>query len=233
MRYALYLLPLLFGACSLFSTADETVEYAFDFSEGPQEWEAGFADYPVGEADRYELTSGFRALPSPLDTTQQALYISGRNMSDDLFMFFKRRVTGLSPNTDYAVTFGLTLASDAPSGCVGIGGPPGESVYVKAGASAVEPTPEVDDQDYYRLNVDKGNQSTPGEQADSLGNVANTRECEEPYVYERKTLTSQPGAVHVQSSDDGTAWLFFGTDSGFEGKTSLYYLNFSATFEER
>ena len=64
-----------------------------------------------------------------------ALFISGVNRSDDLFMFYKGQVGGLQGGTTYQVSFQVEFATIAPSGCIGVGGAPGENVYIKAGAT--------------------------------------------------------------------------------------------------
>ena len=51
-------------------------------------------------------------------------------------MFFKGIVDGLSPDASYGVTVSVEVVTDTPAGCVGVGGPPGESVWIKAGATA-------------------------------------------------------------------------------------------------
>src|SRR5262245_6346835 len=96
------------GSCSLAvlvlagagckSRADRPMTFAYDFSRGPQGWTAGFADYHPGEESFLELASDYRPLPSPLGP-DSALFISGNNHTDDLFMFFTREVTGLAANT--------------------------------------------------------------------------------------------------------------------------------------
>src|SRR5437588_7829962 len=41
--------------------------FQFDFANGAQGWSAGFSDYPAGQEAFFELTSGVKPLPSPLD----------------------------------------------------------------------------------------------------------------------------------------------------------------------
>ena len=86
---------------------------------------AGFADYPPAHEEIYELTSGHRALPAPLES-QSGLFISGVNRSDDLFMFFKGPIDGLTPEASYAVEVSVEIATSTPAGCFGVGGAPGE-----------------------------------------------------------------------------------------------------------
>ena len=199
-----------------------------DFQRGEQGFVADFADLPATGTETYELMSGFEQLPPPL-APEPALFISGANRSDDLFMFFKGQVGGLVPGVRYSATVSVEIATDTPSGCFGIGGAPGESVFVKAGASDVEPLPVLEG-DYLRLNIDTGNQSQGGEQAVVLGNVANSRPCEQSPQWELKSFPAQSVPAPVTASGDGHVWLLFGTDSGFEGKTEIYYTRISVTF---
>ena len=163
----------LFG-CDLSSDSSGILvfSYGFDFSESQDNWEVDFTDFPAGtDSSSYELKFAYTDLPANLGTNKKSMMLSGNNHSDDLFMFMKRKVTDLSPNTDYTLVFEVELASNAPKGAVGIGGAPGESVFLKAGAAGTEPKKVIED-NQYALNVDKGNQSAPGEIAIVLGDIA-------------------------------------------------------------
>ena len=142
----------------------------FDFSTGDHGFVAGFADYPVGEEAFYELDAGLRPLPTNLGL-RTSLFITGNNHSDDLFMYYTRRIDGLLPNTPYRVTFDIELASEAEFGSFGIGGSPAHSVYLKAVRSGAEPDQLIQD-GFYRMSVDKGQQSQPGAAALVLGDVS-------------------------------------------------------------
>ncbi len=63
-----------------------------------------------------------------------------------------------------------------------------------------------------------------------LGNVANSRPCEQSPQWELKSFAAQSVPAPVTASGDGRVWLLFGTDSGFEGKTEIYYTRISVTF---
>ncbi|MXW19437.1 MAG: hypothetical protein F4Z95_01400 [Gammaproteobacteria bacterium] len=204
------------------------VTRTFDFSEGEQGFVGDFADYPPDNEDIYELTSEYRPLPSPLDSGS-ALYLSGVNRSDDLVMFYKGQVGGLVPGAIYNVAVSAEIATDTPAGCVGVGGAPGESVWIKAGASDVEPLPVLRD-NYLRMNIDIGNQSNGGENAVVLGNMANSRDCEQPRQWERKSFEARSIPQSVSASETGQVWLFFGTDSGFEARTEVYFTQVTVTF---
>ncbi len=114
---------------------------SFDFSISQDEWQVDFTDFPSGPNDSsyYELKFAYTDRPSNLGENQKSIMISGNNYSDDLFMFMKKKLTGLNPNTDYALVFEIELASNAPKGIVTDGGAPGDSVYLKAGATGTEP----------------------------------------------------------------------------------------------
>jgi hypothetical protein len=206
---------------------------SYDFRQGAQGWVAGFADYPLGQEQNWQLESGIRELPAGITPAGTGYYIAGNNHSDDLFMFLKRKLgatEGVRPNTTYRLHFKIVVASNAPSGCSGIGGAPGESVTLKAGASVIEPQ-AVDQDGTYQMNVDKGNQTAGGPAGAVVGDIANGIPCEQagdtpPYV----ALTKEhSGENPVTSSAGGELWLLVGTDSGFEGTTALYYQRIEVT----
>ena len=142
----------LAGGCrNLPSDAGETMTFNFDFDEGPLGFVAGFADYPPAHEEIYELTSGHRALPAPLKS-RSGLFISGVNRSDDVFMFFKGPIDGLTPGASYGVEVSVEIATSTPAGCFGVGGAPGESVWIKAGVTAEEPVATMDES-YLRMNT--------------------------------------------------------------------------------
>src|SRR6056297_180912 len=183
-----------------------TINFSWDFDQNTGEWIGDFADYPVGEAESYELTFEYAMLPSPLDRSEGALKLSGTNMSDDLFMFTKRKIDGLEPNTNYSVKFTVEFASDVPDNRVGVGGIPGESVWIKAGATPEEPLPRKDDMDYYRMNIDKGGQSQGGSDMFVLGDFSNDTDQQ---VYTLKTVTNEQSFM-VTSDSLGEVWIVVG-----------------------
>ena len=196
-----------------------------DFADDEAGWQGGFADYTAGRESFFELSSGIETLPEPLDG-RRGFRLSGTNRSDDLFMFIKKRFEGFEPMTQYLLEVEVTFATNAPSGCVGVGGPPGEAVTIKAGASAMEPVPVDDGSGFLLINIDKGNQSTGGSDAVVLGDFANSMDCEQGnFIYETKTLDTQGEPFQVSTDAEGVLWMLFGTDSGFEANTTIYFLD--------
>jgi hypothetical protein len=219
---------------AVLTAISSSVRLEFNFCDGAQGWEAGFAEY-APEMEDMQLEAGIRPLPSGLEIA--GYYLQGMNHSDDLFIFLKRRLEsddGVVPGQEYRIKFTIVFASNAPSGAVGIGGSPGESVFLKAGASMVEPEVYLDsDTGYYVMNVDKGlGNGDSGEAASVTGNIANGLSAEEvdlqnpPYVSLKRQHEHE---YTVTASPDGELWLLVGTDSGFEGLTGIYYQHIAVT----
>ena len=194
--------------------------FDFAFEDDAEGWTVGFADLPADyDQSIYELDHGHRPLPDGLEGG--GVYVQGHNRSDDLFMFLRRRVEGLQPDAAYEVEVSVDLATNVSAGLVGIGGSPGESVFVKGGASNVEPVTVEDNTGHLRMNIDKGNQSRGGVAMLVIGNVAHPDVTGREYRI--KTLDNDGRPLTVETDGEGRVWLIVGTDSGFEGLTTLYY----------
>ena len=211
----------LVRALTLDSTpGSKQVQIGFPFELDAEGWVVGFADLPADyDQSTYELDSGYRALPDGLEGA--GIYVQGHNRSDDLFMYLKRRVDGLVALASYEVAVTVELATNVAAGLVGIGGSPGESVFVKAGASTVEPAAMIDGTGHLRMNIDKGNQARSGTEMVVIGNVAHPEVSDGEFRI--KTLDNAGFPLIVEADSAGNAWLIVGTDSGFEGLTRLYY----------
>ncbi|AWL12998.1 hypothetical protein HMF8227_02546 [Saliniradius amylolyticus] len=200
-----------------------SVTLEFDFNQGLHSWQAGFSDFPPGDKESYALESGIEMLPNK--DNQQGFYLKGFNKSDDLFMFMKRPISELVPNTHYTLSGSVTFLSNAGKSCSGIGGAPGESVYVKLGASEIEP----EQADYY-MNIDIGSQSHSGNDALVMGNIAVDNVDCSGGQFEEKTLTLEDSrGLPIQTSENGDLWILLGTDSGFEGVSEVFYTSITLT----
>ncbi len=206
--------------------ADPNTQYlSVDFNEDASGWSAGFADYPAGQESFYELSSGVETLPAALNTSKKGFALNGNNHSDDLFMFITRQYDGLQPNTRYDLRFKVVFGSNAQKNCVGVGGAPGESVWIKAGASKTQPKAENDGAGNLLMNIDKGQQETSGSDAITLGNFANRVECgSSDTAYHYQSLISSSGSFTTYSDAEGKLWLLLGTDSGYESTTKIYFI---------
>lgn len=210
------------------ASSDDSV-LTFGFENTTDSWVAGISDYPAEwEESRFEFVAESRSLPESVQDEGFGYFLSGNNLSDDLFMFIKREITGLIPNHTYSLTFDVELASQYPEESVGIGGSPGGSVYLKVGGSADEPAPVVKDGEI-RMNIDKGNQSSGGMGMVPIGTIGIAGD-EEVYKLIHRGNDGDP--VRAQTDDLGNLWVIVGTDSGFEGVTAIYYNTISVKLEE-
>lgn len=201
--------------------ADQLVQINDDFSDGSHDWVADFADYPVGDEAFYELNWGWEALPSSSGEKKHGFYLSGNNHSDDLFMFVKKKIANLQPNTEYTILFDVTIWNDIPSGLFGVGGSPGEGITVKVGASLREPN-KIDLDGFYRMNIDKGEQTEGGKDAVVVGDLANELVDVDNPQFAPKQFDNRYFPLKVKTDATGAVWLLFGTDSGFESATKYY-----------
>jgi len=234
------LLTILFSgvlfiySCNLTDSLEPAFTYEAEFREGETlNWEPFYTGYPVSYEGNMGFDHGLRTLPEPLNTTEQGYYITAFNRSDNVKMLFRNKIDALQPNTTYRVQFTVRFATETPSGCLGTGGAPGESVKVIADASNVRPEPIIDgegEDEYYLLNTQYMGDSQDWYQNAIMGDISNSRECEDGYEYEIKEVSSDRYHTTVTSDEDGEAWLLFGTRSGFESQTELFYTYIKADF---
>ena len=196
----------------------------WSLERGNQDFEALFADLPPGENQFYELDYVYEALPPPL-TGRRGMRLSGNNHSDDLAMLVKREVKGLAPEATYRIELDAEIASDIPTGCAGIGGSPGDSVYMKLGASTAEPFAVTrGDDGWLRLTIDYGQQSNGGANAIVVDTLANSHSCDNgtEAPWELRTLTTKGTEFRMRTDAEGALWILVGSDSGFEGRSDWY-----------
>jgi len=205
-----------------------TINFPFSFATNLAGWEPAYSDYTLGQEASIDFAFGHERLPAPLDN-RSGLFLSSNNRSDDVFMFAARLLDGLARSTRYRVDLEITLATNAPPNCPGIGGSPGEGVTVKAGAVGFRPETVIQTANFVTVNFSKGNQTQGGSDVVAIGNLAQTTSgsCTSP-DYRLKTLSIGSGGPIVTSDSSGRVWLVIGTDSGFEGLTKVYFLEGSA-----
>ena len=91
-RISIIVLLCCIAACNL---RDENYygvfSISFNFTESAMGWTGDFADYPKNDSVFYELLFKHDTLPANLNPNgnRKALILSGKNHSDDLFMFIK------------------------------------------------------------------------------------------------------------------------------------------------
>jgi hypothetical protein len=189
-------------------------------------WTAGFSDFTPGMEPQVDFESGLRPVP-PNVTGTSGFLLAGNNPADDVALYAWRKVENLKPSTRYKIDAQVEFATNAPEGCIGVGGSPGESVTFKAGASDLEPALVMHPtENLLVLNLDKSNQTDSGEDAKAIGHIGSPQAgtCNAP-VYARKTLSSHGDGPTVRSDASGALWLILLTDSGYESRTEIYLLN--------
>jgi hypothetical protein len=200
------------------------IKASWDFGQSSRGWLAGFSDYTAGMTG-LDRVAEIAPLPVELSRPgERGFFLQGQNRSDDLFMFLSKQIgpeLGVQPNRNYQAHLHVQFASNAQSGCAGAGGAPGEGVYLKGGITGREPlvTPVGN---YVGLNLDKGQQSNGGQELHLMATIANGRTCgsQPGYVLLSRVLY-QPAPV--RATEVGALWITVGTDSAFEGLTTLFY----------
>lgn len=218
---------------SLADLSAAPITLTWSFTSSGQGWTSGISDYTRGMEPNIGFQSGFSPLPAPL--TGGGFKLSGNNASDDLWMFASRVLTsaghGIQPNALYDVTMTVSVASNAPSGCIGTGGAPGESVWIKGNVVATQPR-AITSGDDVLFNIAKGNQAEIGPQALSFGDLANGDPCEDPPRYKILTRTATR-PTRVRATSAGNLWIYIGTDSGFESRSTYFVDQVRVTLTRR
>ena len=196
--------------------SSEPLTFTVDFAADAVRWTVGSADYRAETAPP-DVVAVVADQGAPL--TGQGLRIGGTNRSDDLFVYVWRRIDGLDPGQRYRAHWTLQVVAEVPAGCLGVGGSPGEGVTVKAGAASRQPATLMVDGEYL-FNQDKGAQTQGGAEAVVLGDLSSSGTDCVAVPSERKTMSGdQPGTV--RADEQGRAWLWVGTDSGYEAGSHL------------
>jgi hypothetical protein len=216
------------------SASASSITLTWSFVSTAQGWTGNFTDYTAGMESSIGFQSGWSPMPPPL-TTAGGFKLSGNNASDDLWMFASRVLTssthGILANALYDVTMTVWVASNAPTGCIGTGGAPGESVWLKGNVVATQPRRVVSGSDVL-FNLDKGNQAEIGPQALSFGDLANGDPCEDPPRYKLLVRTATR-PTPVRATSNGNLWVYFGSDSGFESRSTYFIDQVRVTLTKR
>jgi hypothetical protein len=223
----LWLFLVVIG-CTNEEDINPTAKYNFTFTNGNENWQSFFSDYPVGGEVFYELEFKNEFLPSPLDQRIKSLKISGNNHSDDLFSAIFRKFENLHPNKLYSITFNIDIASNALIGGSGIGGDP--NLSLGAGGINYLPNNTTDNLNHYRPNfISKIQSGQSNEVFKIIGKIGSSNIYPTPYKIINRNNIGNPFAITTNSN--GEFWLMIATDSGFEGITTLYYKSINIIIE--
>ncbi len=213
-----FLILLLTFACSDKTRQEPVpVELTWDFYPGHEGWSGDFAEYPIGEEELYELLFEHDTLPLPLNQDQRSLKLSGNNHNGDLFMFVKKRITGLEPNAVYFINFTAEFATSMPGDSTSVE-IPGTKVYVAAGATTNEPQKINSENNIYSMNIGKCNLGQNGEDMVVLGNFTNGTDQPE---YVLKSFENENPFRSV-TNEKGELWVILGIDSAYPAPITAY-----------
>jgi hypothetical protein len=206
--------------CAAVGAAGDPRGFDFDLNDDWPKWRAGFAEYSPIMKEHIAFVGRPSPLRSDLLPGRLAYYLSGNNDSDDLFLFMKRRIKGLTPNTRYALRLEITYSTNFIKDCTL------NFLYLKGGITRREPRAIRKHRpygDYVVMNVDKGGPTTGGRAAASFGLV----ELETPCPAESAALpwglrTVSGDANFARSDERGRLWLLIGVDSVFEVVSHIF-----------
>ncbi|HEV8356648.1 MAG TPA: hypothetical protein VGQ17_07735 [Gemmatimonadales bacterium] len=212
-------LLLLAGCLSIGRDANsQRLDFNFRDSTIAAGWAVEAADFPTTRLADVGLVGDWRPLPSEVSTTLSGLYMSGTNVTGDLFVFLKKRLTGLPAGQRYSIAIQLEYVSNVHSGCTsGLA----TSVWIKAGVSALAPI-AFDDGGVYHLTLDKGIQSAAGSYT-QLGNIRNGLSgCPSTGSFAVRLTNRQDQSATLTTDSEGGFWIFLGTQSAVLARHELY-----------
>ncbi len=221
--FGVILISLVWISCE----EDERDNLVFEqnFNSGKGRWEAVFAEYPPDQTDFYELDSGIKTLPEPLDQNKSGFMLSGNNHSDALQMFLVKKIEGLDSTATYEVNVKAELASQYPDGSVGAGGSPANAVHLVAHACGGGYELIEGESGNVQIEFDK---ESYGYTQIEMGDIAIPEDHDNYEMIQREGNSTQA----IRPNNKGEIWMLIGTWSGFEGITTLYYTSFKITFTE-
>lgn len=200
--------------------ADTIVESAFE--QTTEDWTGEVALYKKGNVS-LSFIAERDTLPSPLDKTKYGFKLEATNTEDSLFLFVKKKVSGLNPNRTYVVYYTVDLVTTYPDTLNSAG----KLGTLKAGASAAEPKVILNETtQYYGVSIRKGSPLVEGSEMTILGNLSNTATTG---GFKMISLNNSIKPVAVTPNAQGELWLCVGADTRFYGETSIYLDRIKAT----
>ena len=196
-------------ACGCGALRANALTFKTTFASGYDGWVADFANYKEGDSSRRVLKHSIvpvRDLFPTLTVLQMTGYTTEQSRADsvaDLFPFIRKRFTGLVPNTDYRITFRLGLAT-------AYGQFETSTLWIKAGATAIEPRKIMGDDKFVRINISKGPARGPGADMDTLGSIAyhgTGHTNPEP-----RSFDNAKHPFHFKSDESGAVWITVGAE---------------------
>jgi len=185
-----------------------------EFDTGLEGWRGDYALYNKADTTKIGFRMERDSLPAIIDSTRWSLRLEATNAGDSIFLFLKKKMTGLNPDKTYTIDFDIDVASnfpDLPNGS-------GKNINIKAGASATEPVKLGNT--YLTPSIKKGLWDKDGAEMAIIGDVVNKASRA---VYEIINRKNDSKTIAVKPDANGTIWICIGEDTRYDGKTVLYY----------
>lgn len=211
---SLIVLASNFIACKDDDVETDTVIES-DFQQDVNGWVGGYALYKDANKDSVKFVNGRDKLVSPLDTTHYGFKVAGRNDEDSLFLYAKKKVSGLNSSKTYLVYFSIDLASSSPD----IANSAGRLGNLKVGASVDEPK-ALASAGYNDITIKKGLWNVDGKEMVILGNLSNTATTA---GYKLIGYNNNAKPVTIKPNAQGEIWLCVGADTRFKGTTTVFF----------
>lgn len=185
------------------------------FQRDAEDWTGDVALFKNGQQDTIAFNIKQGKIPGSTDSTSRGLSVSGKNIGDNLFLFIKKKITGLDPALTYKVAYQINIGTSYPDTV----GSAGRLIFIKAGASPNEPVKELKN-NYYNVSIDLGSLSQSGAEMMYLGTAGNGLDS---VAYRSIVRTNANLAVEVKPNAAGEIWLCVGAETSYKGLIQLYY----------
>jgi len=224
MRLGWFLtLGLMASSCTAEPDNDVSVfNSSYDFNDSSYGWSGGAADYNLKDTANIKFDLTYATVPERIAPARHSLKLSGSTKGDYLTMFIKKQITGLRPETEYTLAFDVELVCDADSIA-------GQTIILKAGATASEPRTIERDQ-RYRLNIDNGVYGENGVDMIVIDTVRVNSAMNEYGIVQSGDAPSKYVYVKAQADVDGSLWVIVATESSGFGRSIVYYTKVGITF---
>gem|GEM_PF-833104 len=226
--------PFLLAGCDVLESDAPVTTFEYDFTQSDHNWEAFISNYSNADLQQLDFTTDYTNLPSPLSSSENAHFVHAENHPEGFKILYRKQIDGLEPFTPYQIRYTIRFATDVPSGCDEIGEPAGEDVRVLARSHVVKPdTTNIQGFDFENiLNIQHLENPQTWLNESTIGDITNTRGCSESRQFEMKEIRTRSNFDSLTADSNGRVWLMFGTHTGYQGSTSLYYTYFKAEFEK-
>ena len=196
-----------------------------EFETGTEDWIGDYALYNRKDTTEIAFLMEKDSLPATIDSLKFSVRMEATNLSDSIFLFMKKKIIGLNPEKTYNVSFDINIGTNYPD----LADATGTKISLKAGASSTEPV-KILNAGYYNVSIKKGLWNVDGPEMVILGDITNGIGRA---TYQLVNRNSSSKNISVKPDSNGVIWVYVGEDSGYKGKTVLYFDNIKVVLTEQ